>query len=96
MSFRNRIQGSTEVSQHFGLKAKNAVWAARIVNTCLCIALFASAAHGQKNGPPRTQGGIEPRMDPKDKVPAEVPVVTHHSMTLRGRVLEYTATTAAD
>src|ERR1700733_9705708 len=71
--------------------------AAHIVSGCLCVALFAftSTAHSQRpqNGAARAPGGIEPRLDPKDKVPLEASVVTHHSMTLHGKVLEYTATT---
>ncbi len=41
----------------------------------------------------RAPGGIEPRLDAKQQSPEETPVVTHHSMTLKGKVLQYTATT---
>ena len=97
MRFSNCIQRSTESYQQSGSKGTIAAKVAYIASGFLCVALFAitSTAHGQRaqGGSPRAPGGIEPRLDPKDKVPAETPVVTHHSLTLHGKVLEYTATT---
>src|SRR5580698_5355119 len=97
MRFSNCTQSGTDSHHQSGLKKKIITIASRIAGGCLCVALFAftSTAHSQRpqGGAPRAPGGIEPRLDPKDKVPAETPVVTHHTMTLHGKVLEYTATT---
>jgi carboxypeptidase C (cathepsin A) len=96
MRFRNAGQYPTAISQQAESKATIASRVMRIVSGFLCVALFAftSAAHGQRpqNGGPRVPGGIEPRLDPKEMVPAEDVVVTHHTMTLHGKVLAYTAT----
>ncbi len=97
MRFRSNTQCSIEVPPQPGSKTSITVKAARVLSGFLSAALLASAfaAHAQppQTGTMRLPGGIEPRLDPKEQVPAETPVITRHSMTLNGKVLQYAATT---
>jgi carboxypeptidase C (cathepsin A) len=62
-----------------------------------CTSAFAQRpATGTMYGPNmQAPGGIEPvsTLTHKDEVPVEKPVVTHHTITLHGKPLAYTATT---
>ena len=97
MRFSRHTRHKIKISKKSGRTVGGAGAIARIFVGCAGIAVLslASTAYGQRPeaGPQHAPGGIEPRLSPKEEIPAEVPIVTHHSMTLNGRVLQYTATT---
>lgn len=89
---------------HFLNTQQNAVFA-RTRHLFFCwifMGLMVSLAHAQRRGGQaqygpntRVPGGIEPvkALEHKDEPPVEKPVITHHSITVNGKTLHYTATT---
>lgn len=95
MRNRNNTKLGNE-APHCESKAVTSVGAALLLAGFLSAAMLlpASLVYGQRpEAQPRAPGGIEPKLDAKEQIPDEAPVVTHHSMTMNGKVLQYTATT---